>query len=174
MNPNLPAAARPAWDALVKLVVVAGAVDPDLPGGFEPGGPVEAAGGEAHPVAARHPPEQRRPALGAEPAPRGVLGVGTVDPAKPGILGELQVRPRRLTGRPHVPRPPAALGAVTEMNVPQGPVDVKGNCPAKTTPRNHARTLPGATGRASGRARVLSRLLPRGPEAGRGLAARPR
>src|SRR5688572_24555035 len=140
MGPNLPAAARPARDALVRLVVVAGAVDPDLLGGRQPGRPVEAAGGQAHPVAVRHPPEQRGSALGAEPPARVVLGVGTVDPAKPAILGEVEIRPGRLAGGPYVPRPSAALGAVTEMNIPQRPVDLERNRPADTTPRNHAGT----------------------------------
>src|SRR5918994_7934100 len=141
MRPNLPAAARPARDALVQLVVVARAVDPDLLRGRQTGGPIEAAGGEAHPIAARHLPEQRRPALGAEPAASVVLGVGTVDPAKPTILGELQVRPGRFTGGPDMTRPAAALGAVTEMNIPQLPGDLERHGPADATPRNHARTL---------------------------------
>src|ERR671917_414202 len=110
MRANLPgAASRLARQALVKLVVVAGAVDPDLLGGLEPRRAVEAAGREADCVAAGHLPEQRRAALGTEPAPCVPDAVRAVDPAKPAVLAEVEVRPSRLAGRPDVTGPSPAL-----------------------------------------------------------------
>src|SRR5687768_12822388 len=123
---NLVAAsARAARDALVELVVVAGAVHPDLPHRADAGRRIEAPGRDAHALAARHLPEQRRAALGAEPAPSVVFRVRAVDPAKPALLCEPDLGDERVRSGPSVTRPAPALRAMAQDDIAQAPLDIE-------------------------------------------------
>src|SRR5262245_11526660 len=123
-----------ARDALVEVVVVADALDPDLMGCPDAGRPVEAAGGDGDVRAARDLPEQRRPALGAEAPPGVVLAVRAGDPAKAAVLCELEVLLERFRGGPRMSGPAPALGAVTQHHIPQRPVHLERNSPADAAP----------------------------------------
>src|SRR5215212_9965898 len=161
-----------ARDALVELVVIPCARHPDLLRRPKAGRPLEAARADAHAVAAGHLPEERRPALCTESAPGVPDAVRAVDPAKPALLGEVEVREGRLCSSPRMPGPAAAFGAVAEMHVTQRPVHLEANRTADALPGGHCRSLFSAVVkklRHRGRASRL-RLL-RGPGGGRGRAA---
>src|SRR5262245_3492392 len=122
MRPNLlRPAALVAGYALVEVVVVAGALHPDLVGCPDAGRRVEAAGRDGDVAAPRDLPEQRRPAFCTETPSRVPDAVGAVDPAKAAVLGELELLLESLGCRPRMPGPAPALGAVTEHHVPQRP-----------------------------------------------------
>src|SRR4051794_11167746 len=98
-------ALRVARYALVEVVVVADALGPHLVSGLDAGRRVEAARRDAHVLAPRHLPEQRRAALGTEPSSRVPNAVRAIDPAESPLLGEVEVAEQRLRGRPRMPGP---------------------------------------------------------------------
>src|SRR6185503_6821793 len=136
-------ALRVARYALVEVVVVADALDPDLVSGPDAGRRVQTALGDAHVLAPRHLPEQRRAALGTEPSPRVPDAVRAVDPAESPLLGEVEIVEQRLRRRPRMPRPAPALGAVTQHHIAQRPSHLERHSSADATPRTHGRNRNG-------------------------------